>query len=95
MMRITEIKIEGPNGEATLRRENRQIVITGTRLTRVVQRRDGQGVPVGETFELVGRADNRQANLVVAGMLEKYLDGYRGSVCDVAEYLGVIETFED
>jgi hypothetical protein len=94
-MKTTRIEIEGPNGTATLHREDRRIVITGTRLTRVVERRDGQGVPVGEAFELVGRADNHQANVVVARMLQKYLDGHRGTEGDVAEYLRVIETFAD
>jgi len=94
-MKTTRIDIEGPNGTAIIRREDRRILITGTRLTRVIERRDGQGVPVGETFELVGRADNHQANVVVARMLQKYLDGHRGTEGDVAEYLRVVETFAD
>ena len=94
-MKTTRIEIEGRGGTAAIRREDRRIVITGTRVTRVVERRDGQGVPVGEAFQLVGRADNHQANVVVARMLQKYLDGYRGTEGDVAEYLRVIETFAD
>jgi len=94
-MKTTRIEIEGPSGAAAIHREDRRILITGTRVTRVVERRDGQGVPVGEAFELVGRADNHQANVVVARMLQKYLDGYRGTEGDVAEYLRVIETFAD
>jgi L-rhamnose isomerase len=49
-MKITRIEIEGPNGTAALHREDRRIVIAGTRLTRVVERRNGQGVPVGEAW---------------------------------------------
>jgi hypothetical protein len=94
-MKTTRIDIEGPLGSATIRRDGRRIVITGTRLARVVERRDGQGVPVGEAFELIGRADNHRANVVVARMLQKYLDGHRGTEGDVAEYLRVIETFAD
>ena len=94
-MKTTRIEIEGPNGTAVLRREDRRIVITGTRLTRVVERRDGEGVPVGEAFQLVGRADNHQANVVVARMLQKYLDGHRGTSGDIADYLRVIQTFAD
>ena len=94
-MRTTRIEIEGPNGTAVLRREDRRIIITGTRMTRVIERRDGQGVPVGEAFELIGRADNHQANVVVARMLQKYLDGQRGTEGDVAEYLRVIDLLAD
>ena len=94
-MKTTRIEIEGPSGTAAIRREDRRIVITGTRLTKVVERRDGQGVPVGEAFHLVGRADNHQANVVVARLLQKYLDGHRGTEGNGAEYLRVIETFAD
>ena len=94
-MKTTRIEIEGPNGTAVLRREDRRIVIAGTRLTRVVERRDGEGVPVGEAFQLVGRADNHDANVVVARMLQKYLDGHRGTAGDVADYLRAIQNFAD
>ena len=94
-MKTTRIDIEGPNGTVTIRRKDRRIVITGTRVTRVVERRNGEGVPVGEAFQLVGRADNVHANVVVARMLQKYLDGHRGTDGDVAEYLRVIQTFAD
>lgn len=94
-MKTTRIEIEGPNGTATIRREDQRIVITGTRVTKVIDRRDGKGVPVGEAFQLVGRADNHSANVGVARMLQKYLDGYRGTGGDVAEYLRVIQTFAD
>ena len=94
-MRTTRIEIEGPNGTATIGREDRRILITGTRVTRVVERRDGEGVPVAEAFQLVGRADNHDANVVVARMLQKYLDGHRGTEGDVADYLRVIQAFAD
>ena len=94
-MKTTRIDIEGPNGTATITREDRRIAITGTRVTRVVERRDGTGVPIGEAFRLVGRADNHDANVAVARMLQKYLDGRRGTAGDVAEYVRAIEVFED
>jgi len=97
-MKTTRIEIEGPLGRATVQRDGqdeRRILITGTRVTRVVERRNGEGLPVGEAFQLVGRADNHDANVVVARMLQKYLDGHHGTEGDIAEYRRVIETFED
>lgn len=97
-MRTTRIDIEGPLGRATVQRDGqdeRRILITGTRVTKVVERAGGEGVPVGEAFQLVGRADNHQANVVVARMLQKYLDGHRGTEGDVADYLRAIQTFAD
>ena len=94
-MRIARIDIEGPLGTATIRRDGRRIVITGTRVTRVLERKNGEGVPVGEAFRLVGQADNPDANAVVARMLQKYLDGQRGAAGDIAEYRRVIEALED
>jgi len=94
-MKIMRIDIEGPMGTATIRRENRRIIITGTRVTRVVERRDGEGVPIGEAFELEADAMETVLNGQVARTLQCYLDGYRGTNGDVAEYRRVISTFED
>jgi len=94
-MKTTRIDIEGPLGTATIRRDGRRIVITGTRVTKVVERRDGEGVPVGEAFRLIGWANSRQANDGVAKVVQEYLDGHRGTEGDVAAYRRVIEAFED
>ncbi len=94
-MKTMRIDIEGPMGTATIRRENRRIIITGTRVTRVVERRDGEGVPIGEAFELEADARETALNRQVARTLQCYLDGCRGTNGDVAEYRRVISTFED
>ena len=94
-MRTTRIDIEGPLGTATIRRDGRRIVITGTRVTRVIERRDGEGVPVGEAFEIEADARETALNGQVARTLQAYLDGHPGTAGDVAEYRRVIETFED
>ena len=89
-MRTTRIDIEGPQGRATIRREERKIVITGTRVMKVIERHDGQGMPIGEAFQLQGKADNHDANVVVARMLHKYLEGYAGTNGDVFPYVDAI-----
>jgi len=94
-MKTTRINIEGPMGRASVRRDGRDIIITGTRVTKVVERRDGHGVPVGEAFRLVGRADLHGNNVLAAEQLQRYLDGCRGTGTDVAAYLRVLMAFED
>ena len=94
-MKTTRIDIEGPVGTATIRRDGRRIVITGTRVTKVIERRNGEGVPVGEAFQLEADAREPGLNGQVARTLQVYLDGHRGTAGDVAEYRRVIETFED
>jgi len=94
-MKTTRIDIEGPVGTATIRRDGRRIVITGTRVTKVIERRNGEGVPVGEAFQLEADAREPGLNGQVARTLQVYLDGHRGTAGDVAEYRRAIETFED
>jgi len=94
-MKTTRIDIEGPVGTATIRRHGRRIVITGTRVTKVVERRDGEGVPVGEAFQLEADARETALNGQVARTLQVYLDGHRGTGLDIDAYRRVIETFED
>ena len=94
-MKTTRIDIEGPNGTATITRQDCRIIIAGLRIARVVERRDGKAVPIGEAFRLFGRPDNHDANVAVARMLQKYLDGCRGTAGDVAEYVRAIAVFED
>jgi len=94
-MRTTRIDVEGQMGRATIRRDGERIRIAGTRVTKVIEKKNGDAVLVGEAFELIGRAANHGANVAVAKMLQKYLDGYRGTGGDVADYLRAIETFED
>ncbi len=94
-MKTTRIDIEGPVGTATIRRDGRRIVITGTRVTKVIERKSGEGVPVGEAFQLEADARETGLNGQVARTLQCYLDGHRGTAGDVAHYRRVIETFED
>jgi len=94
-MKTTRIDIEGPLGSATIRRDGRRIIITGTRVTRVVERRDGEAVPVGEAFQLEADARDTALNAQVARTLQVYLDGHRGTGLDIDAYRRVIETFED
>ena len=94
-MKTTRIDIEGPLGTATIHRDGRRIVITGTRVTKVIERRNGEGVPVGEAFQLEADAREPGLNGQVARTLQVYLDGHCGTAGDVAECRRVIETFED
>lgn len=94
-MKTTRIDIEGPVGEATLTRDGRKIVITGHRVTKVLERKDGTAFPVSEAFQLEADAWETALNGQVARTLQYYLDGHRGTAGDVAEYRRVIETFED
>ncbi len=94
-MKTTRIDVEGAMGRASLTREGERIRIAGTRVTKVIEKRNGEGVPVGEAFELTGRANNHDANVAVARMLQKYLDGYRGTNGDVADYARVIRMLAD
>jgi len=58
-------------------------------------RRDGEGVPVGEAFQLEADARDTALNAQVARTLQVYLDGHRGTGLDIDAYRRVIETFED
>ena len=93
-MKTTRIDIEGPLGTATIRRDGRRIIITGTRVTRIIERRDGEGVPVGEAFQLEANARGTALNRI-ARTLQVYLDGYRGTGLDIDAYRRVIAIFED
>ncbi len=94
-MKTTRIDIEGPVGTATIRRDGQRIVITGTRVIKVIERKSGEGVPVGEAFQLEADAREPGLNGQIAQTLQVYLDGHRGTAGDIAEYRRVIETFED
>jgi len=94
-MKTTRIDIEGPLGTATIRRDGWRIVITGTRVTKVIERKSGEGVPVGEAFQLEADARETGLNGQVARTLQAYLDGHRGTAGDVAEYQRAIGIFED
>ena len=94
-MKTTRIDIEGPVGTATICRDGRRIIITGTRVTKVIERRNGEGVPIGEAFQLEADARDTALNGQVARTLQAYLDGHRGTGLDIDAYWRVIETFED
>jgi len=94
-MKITRIDIEGPNGTATITRDGRDIRIDGRRLVKAVEAKDGRTALVSEGFQLVGDARDAEANAQVARILQATLDGYRGTNGDVADYLRVIQSFED
>jgi hypothetical protein len=94
-MKTTRIDIEGPVGTATIRRDGRQIIISGTRVTKVIERRDGKGVPISEAFQLEADARETALNGQVARTLQVYLDGCQGTAGDIAAYRQIIATFED
>jgi len=93
-MKTTRIEIEGPLGTASIHREGRWIIISGSRVTKVIEKRNGEGMPVSETFELKTDS-NIDWIWQTARKLQEYLDGYRGANGDVREYQRVIETFAD
>lgn len=93
-MKTTRMDIEGPVGQASIHREGRWIIISGSRVTKVIEKQNGEGIPVSETFEL--RTDsNIDWIWQTARTLQKLLDGYEGTGSDVREYQRVIETFAD
>jgi hypothetical protein len=94
-MKVTRIDIEGPNGTATLTRDGTDIRIDGRRLVRAVEAKDGRTAFVSEGLQLLGDARDADANAKVARILQATLDGYRGTNGDVADYLRVIQNFED
>ena len=94
-MKTTRIDVEGPNGTATVRRDGRRVLITGTRATRVVERRDGRGVLLQEPFELHCDARDAATAEEVARALHTALEGRRGTAGDVADYQRVIQAFGD
>jgi hypothetical protein len=94
-MKITRIDIEGPNGTATITREGRDIRIDGRRLVKAIEARDGRIALVSEGLQLLGDARDAETNAKVARILQATLDGYRGTNGDVADYLRVIQNFED
>jgi len=62
---------------------------------KVIERRDGEGVPVSEAFQLKADARETALNGQVARTLQVYPDGHRGTGLGIDAYRRVIETFED
>ena len=97
-MRTTRIDIEGTNGTATIRRVGRCIEITGHRLVKAIETKDGRTSLVTEPFVVHAVADGHghdEANWDAARTLQRHLDGYRGTNGDVADYRRAIAIFED
>jgi hypothetical protein len=100
-MKVTRIDIEGPNGTATITRDGRCIHINGQHLVKAIETKDGRTCVVSKPFRLQADAAHpanppvAQRNWTVARELQHYLDGYIGTQGDVADYLRVIQNFED
>ena len=93
-MKTTRMDIEGPNGSATLVRDGRRIVITGKRLEKAVETSSGKACLVSRAFRLLADAVNPTNETVVAD-LQLYLDGYRGTNGDRADYRRAIDALAD
>ena len=94
-MRITRIKVEGPNGTAALTRDGRCIRITGERLVKAIETTGGNACLVKKSFRLLADAWGQNENHNVARDLQQYLDGYVGTMGDVAAYRRVIGMLAD
>ena len=93
-MRTTRIEIEGPGGEASIERKGADIIIEGSRVTKVIELRDGRPMPISKTFRLVAGAIRRQQNWDIARRLNEYIEGRPGTNSEIIDYLRLIETFE-
>ena len=94
-MKTMRIDIEGPNGEATITRDGRRIEISGRRLVRAIDTKDGRTGLVKKTFRLLASALGGDSNDKVARALQQHLDGFQGTNGDVEDYRRAIATFED
>jgi len=94
-MRITRIEVEGPNGTATLTRDGRCIHIAGERLVKAIEGSGGKACLVKKPFRLLADAWGQNENVKVARDLQQHLDGYVGTVGDLAAYQRVIEMLAD
>jgi hypothetical protein len=94
-MRITRIAVEGPNGTAVLTRDGRCIHITGERLVKAIETAGGKACLVKKPFRLLADAWGPNDNDKVARDLQQHLDGYVGTVGDVAAYQRVIDMLAD
>jgi hypothetical protein len=94
-MKTTRIDIEGPNGTATIIRDGRCIEISGHRLVKAIETKDGRTCVVRKPFRLLADAWSCNENYKVARDLQQHLDGSRGTNGDVAEYRRAIAIFED
>ncbi|MBM4020414.1 MAG: hypothetical protein FJ288_19195 [Planctomycetes bacterium] len=94
-MRTTRIEIEGPNGTATITRDGRCIHITGERLVKAIETAGGKACLVKKPFRLLAGAWGQNENHNVARDLQQHLDGYVGTMGDVAAYRRVIDMLAD
>jgi Mg2+ and Co2+ transporter CorA len=94
-MKVTRIDIEGPNGTATLTRDGRCIHITGERLVKAIETAGGKACLVKKLFRLLADAWGQNENHNVARDLQQHLDGYVGTMGDVAAYRRVIDMLAD
>jgi len=93
-MKTTQIKIEGPNGDATIARHNTTIEIIGRRGTRVIETRDGRTCLAYRRFRWAVSALQYDEIDETARRLQRALDGYDGTNGDVADYRRVLSSFE-
>ena len=92
-MRTTRIDIEGDRGRATIFRSGSDIVINVTR--RSAKPDDTIRLGIGHEDSWVVGCRDHVGRILLAGRLQKTLDGQVGTAGDVADYQRVIETFAD
>ena len=93
-MKTTRIDIEGRLGKATIFRSGGEIVINASKHRGSPDKIIRRGISPTEDSWVVGCRDfaGQQG---LAARLQQTLDGDRGTVGDVADYLRAIETFAD